>query len=217
MANSLFNNWPRVRLIKNAPEDYNPEKDDNNYSRWSYLRPYLVVLEGSEVSLYVDRQMLKDIMRDYESDLKRVIRDKKCTYFNNGRFNRCNKDCAQCELYLMGYASLAKSYGGDFSVDSLNDDAEENDDRLYELPDENYVSPLDLRIKEEKASIIRGAISSLEEKYQKVIHYTYYENLNPTDIEKKYNIARKTVTNRLKKAKDLIKEILSKYDDFKNL
>ena len=216
MSNSLFNNWPKVRHIKEAPKDYDPSAP-KNYSKWSPDRPYFVTLEGGKVSLYVDRQMLKDIMKDYESDLKRVIREKKCTYFNNGRFNRCNKDCMQCELYLYGYASLAKSYGGSFSVDAMNDDSgKEDDDRLYELPDEDYVNPLDKMIKEERASIIRGAIKSLEEKYQKVIQYTYYENLNPTDIERKYKIARKTVTDRLEKAKKLVKEILENYEEFKN-
>ncbi len=219
MANSLFNNWPKVRHIKEAPKDYDPSAP-KNYSNWSPDRPYLVTLEGGKVSLYVDRQMLKDIMRDYEADLKRVVREQKCTYYKDGRFCRCNKDCTdpkQCELYLMGHKDLIKSYGGSFSVDSLNDDEDkEDDDRLYELPDEDYVNPLDKMIKEERASIIRGAIKSLEEKYQKVLHYTYYENLNPTDIERKYKIARKTVTDRLEKAKKLVREILENYEEFKN-
>lgn len=219
MANSLFNNWPKVRHIKEAPKDYDPSAP-KDYSMWSPDRPYLVTLEGGKVSLYVDRQMLKDIMRDYEADLKRVVREQKCTYYKDGRFCRCNKDCTdpkQCELYLMGYKDLIKSYGGSFSVDSLNDDEDkEDDDRLYELPDEDYVNPLDKMIKDERASIIRGAIKSLEEKYQKIIQYTYYENLNPTDIERKYKIARKTVTDRLEKAKKLVKEILENYEEFKN-
>lgn len=219
MANSLFNNWPKVRHIKEAPKDYNPSAP-KDYSKWSPDRPYFVTLEGGKVSLYVDRQMLKDIMRDYEADLKRVVREQKCTYYKDGRFCRCNKDCTdpkQCELYLMGHKDLIKSYGGSFSVDSLNDDEDkEDDDRLYELPDEDYVNPLDKMIKEERVSIIRGAIKSLEEKYQKVIQYTYYENLNPTDIERKYKIARKTVTDRLEKANKLVKEILENYEEFKN-
>ena len=217
MANSLFNNWPRVRHIKEAPKDYDSSAS-KDYSKWSPDRPYFVTLEGGKVSLYVDKQMVNDIMRDYKSDLARLMREQKCTFFKNGRFNRCCKDCTQCELYLMGYADLAKSFGGAFSVDSMNDDEDkEDDDRLYELPDNDHEDVLNRMIREERYEIIRREINSLEEKLRQVVKYTFYENLNPYEIEKKYQIPSSTVQDRLKKAIKLIGKTLKSMDEFKNL
>ena len=162
MAKSLFQDWPRVRLIKDAPKDYDP-KDENNYSKWSPSRPYFVTLEDGKSSLYVDKEMLNDIMRDYKSDLARIMRDKKCTFYKNGRFNRCNRDCTECKLYRYGYIGLVKSYGGEFSVDSMNDEDSE-DDRLYELPDDNHENVLDKMIREERQEIVKRELDSLEEK-----------------------------------------------------
>ena len=213
MSTSLFIGWPKVRHIKNAPKDYKPE-DDNDYSKWAPSRPYFVMLEGNRESIYVDAQTVREILRDYEADFKRIVREKKCSYYDNGRLKICNKDCLQCELYMKGYASLSNSYGGNISVDSIN--AESDDDRLYELPDDDAITPLDKMIKEENIIIIRNTIESLEEKYKAIIIYTYYENLTPTDIENKYRIPRNTVIDRLKKAKILVKERLLNYDNFKD-
>ena len=214
MSRSLFNGWPKARLINNVPDNYKFE-DENDYSKWSPNRPYFVTLEGGKVSLYVDKQTVIDIFRDYKTDYARILREKKCTYYKDCRFNRCKKDCNKCELYLMGYAGLAKSLGGDISVDFINDEKVDNNG-LLELPDEEHEDVLNKMISEEKNQLLKSVVNSLNNKYKVIIQYTFYEGLNPYEIEKKYRIPHTTVQERLKKALAILKEMLLEYEEFKN-
>ena len=216
----------------NAPKDYDfeatyisaeelkkmPEHiQSREYVLWRPDRRNFIVLEGNVYKMYVDDEMLRDILRPYEAEEKASQREWRCKEFDSrGLIKRCDKDCTKCKLFIEGY-DLSKTMGAPLSVDTISGDDESDDLFEFEdgaqLPinDRSNESQLDKLIEQKKREALIKEIRLLDDKLKVVLELTVINNMNPTEIERHTGIARSTVKDRLNKGIAILKEKLKNY------
>lgn len=65
---------------------------------------------------------------------------------------------------------------------------------------------------DERDKELWAVVNSLEMKYRAVVHLYYYEGYSQDEIAEILNIPRSTVQTRMSRARDQLKEVLSKYE-----
>jgi len=199
--------------LKKMPEHI----QSREYVLWRPDRKNFIVLEGCIYKMYVDDEMLRDILRPYEAEEKEAQREWRCKeYDSRGLMKRCDKDCNHCKLFLEGY-DLSQVMGAPISVEKISGNDE--DDEQFEFEDGDQLPPhlrekksiLDKLIEQEKREALIKEIRLLDDKLKVVLELTVINNMNPTEIERHTGIARSTVKDRLNKGIAILREKLKNY------